>query len=155
MFDETYVNEVSKDLKGEVVHTHVDGDTTYQVEKLDPPVLRGAGLRHYRLWANGLPCQGRQFQYDLPAALQNIEFMVKRGHHERVRMLESRISQLTRSARMTNKLLADGTMEGLRANDVWFEIKRLVHMEKDGINVEEIDGQRKRIRLMLIWLETA
>lgn len=136
-----------------VVHTHEEDGVIYQVEKLHPPVLRGAGARHYRLYSNGQPCVGRQYHYELDTALADIEFMVQRSNHDRVESLQARIVRLERSNRMMNYKLEAGTFEGLRANDVWNEFRELLALKAAGASPQDQEAQQKRIRVMLSELE--
>ena len=53
---------------GEIVWTFQSDAGLFEVEKLDPPVLRGAGERTHRLWRNGYPAVGHQWCYSLEAA---------------------------------------------------------------------------------------
>lgn len=137
-----------------VVHTQVEDDVTYQIEKLWPPVLRGAGARHYRLWANGRPCTGRQYHYELQTALDDIEFMIKREHHNQLLSLQARISRLERSQRLVNERLDDGEFKSLRHTDVWNEVRQLMLMACDhSVSHADKEGQERRVRMMIRELE--
>lgn len=136
-----------------IVHTQEVDGKTYTIELLNPPVIRGAGLRTHRLRVNGVPASGRQYHYGLEGALKSIEFLVQYTHHQQLAALNTRVTQLERANRLANTKIETGEFEGLRGNDIWAEIKELVRMNLLALSDAEIEAQAKRVRVMLLQLD--
>lgn len=62
---------------GQIVETTRIEGRVFQIEKLDPPVRRGAGLRYYRLWEDGRPSFGGAWHYTLESAQRRITYVVE------------------------------------------------------------------------------
>lgn len=77
-----------------VLAWRVDG-VRYRVEKLTTPIMRGAGLRPFRLWRNDEPCYGGQYQYDIESAIWRANYEMHGRYSDRIRCLESRVNELT------------------------------------------------------------
>ena len=58
----------SKTIEGPVVWEDSDNGDHWQLEQLAVPRRVGAGERPYRLWCNGQPAFGGQWQYSIEGA---------------------------------------------------------------------------------------
>lgn len=85
----------------------------FQVEELDPPVLKGAGYRTHRLWNNGYPAVGWQWCYDLAGARRSASYLLQHSYVNRIEYLEREVHRL-----MIVEAKANGTyMEAKGDND--------------------------------------
>lgn len=89
-------NPPSKTLQGKVVWEDHTGDDHWQLEKLVVPRLVGAGERPYRLWCNGRPAWGGQWQYSIEGAKWEATRRTDTNLHNQVARALVRISQLER-----------------------------------------------------------
>ena len=88
-------------IEGEIVRDFSEYGRRFRIEKLDPPVRRGAGDRHYRLWEGNFPIRSRQWCYTLEQALSEINYAMYCDYQDRIRYLEQRVSVLeSRLAKM-------------------------------------------------------
>ncbi len=94
-------------ISGEIVRDWSEFGHRFQIEKLDPPVLRGAGLRYYRLWHNTWPCKGWQWCYDIESAKSNANYVLNCYYGDKVRKLEQRNNELQRRQQELLVLLRD------------------------------------------------
>lgn len=143
--------------RGEIVHQHIENGSVYQVEKLDPPIVRGAGARHYRLWCNDVPTSGAQYHYDMDSVMTTIEWLTKCTYIGQIKVLRERVARLERSHRLTNALLGNETEAGtpLNQQDIMFEIRELERLILSADTpVPYVEDQEKRIRMMLQKLFT-
>jgi hypothetical protein len=124
----------------------------YEVELLDPPVVRGAGPRYYRLWCDKRPCTGAQYHYDLDSAVSSIKRLAAQSYLARIQVMQTQISYLERSHRLVNSQLGDKELP-VRGADAWAEVKQLLRMHGDpALTDEDREGQAKRVRVMLLAL---
>lgn len=63
----------------------------FQIERLNPPVKKGAGLREFRLWENGYPCQGGQWQYSEDSARRWARYVTESSYIRRIQWLEDQL----------------------------------------------------------------
>lgn len=79
---------------GRIVFDRKEWGIHHQIEELQFPLLRGAGLRRYRLWENGNPAIGNQYHYDLESAVASAQYLLEFTYNRRIEWLELRVSQL-------------------------------------------------------------
>lgn len=79
---------------GEIVADWTEFGHHFQIEKLDPPVQKGSGLRHYRLWDGGEPALGWQWCYDVESAKSRAEYLLNSSYIRRIEFLERRVHEL-------------------------------------------------------------
>jgi hypothetical protein len=89
------LNNVVAELKDEYKH--------FQIEKLDPPIQKGAGLRYYRLWEDGYPASGWQWCYNLDHAIENAKYIMERNLYQKINLLKERVRQLEAQLYRTSK----------------------------------------------------
>lgn len=90
-----------------VVEEWTEFGHTFTIEKIDPPVRKGAGDRHYRLWCNGEPAYGGQWHYTIESARRRASYVLAFTYQKRiatlelmVNNLEKQVHDLIRSARI-------------------------------------------------------
>lgn len=66
----------------------------FQIEELDPPILKGATMRTHRLWIDGDPARGAQYHHSLEFARKEAEYRALSTHISRIAWLESRVRSL-------------------------------------------------------------
>jgi len=86
----------SKPIKENIVKEWTEFGHFFQVEKLDPPKLVGAGLRYFRLWDNNYPASGGQWHYTLEDAISRADYVLQCGYVDRISWLEQRVNELQR-----------------------------------------------------------
>lgn len=86
--------EPSKKIEGQVVRDWQEFGHRFQIEKLKHPRLVGAGYRPYRLWHNGSPCYGCQWQYNVENALWDADYLLRGEYLHKIQALEKRIQDL-------------------------------------------------------------
>lgn len=66
----------------------------FQIELLREPVMKGATPRSYRLWDNGAPALGGQWQHTEASARAWADYRTKCDYVTRIAWLEDRVHQL-------------------------------------------------------------
>ena len=79
-----------------IVWSKAEFGHSFEVEKLDPPVKRGAGDRHYRLYDHKTPVLGHQWYYTLADAQAGAEYLLNADYISRIVFLENRVRVLER-----------------------------------------------------------
>jgi hypothetical protein len=75
---------------------HCEFGHNFVVEKLVPPVVKGAGARGFRLYDNGFPALGGQWHYTLADAIARARYIVQGSYSARIAFLEQRVQNLER-----------------------------------------------------------
>lgn len=81
-------------ITGPVVYERTELGRTFQVERLAEPVVKGAGARLFRLWEDGSPSLGGQWQYSVDDAMERIDYVLRSYYADRLRFLEERVRKL-------------------------------------------------------------
>lgn len=89
-------NQEASKPAGEIVWSlrNEDNGDLLEVERLDEPVLKGAGLRTHRLWRNGRPEVGCQWHYDLEGAKKWANYRMEADLYRRVEHLKRMVHDL-------------------------------------------------------------
>ena len=79
---------------GKIVADWTEFGHHFQIEELEKPVLKGAGMRTHRLWDNGAPALGGQWAYGLEQARSWANYTTRCSYSSRISFLEMRVHVL-------------------------------------------------------------
>lgn len=82
---------------GKIILAWREDGVRWRVEKLDKPVLRGAGLREYRLWRDNYPASGGQWHYTIEGALWRAEYEMHCRYSDKLNAAILRINILEKA----------------------------------------------------------
>ncbi|QSY98572.1 hypothetical protein J2J97_32220 (plasmid) [Rhizobium bangladeshense] len=80
----------------QIVEEWTEFGNSFKIEKLDPPVKKGAGERNYRLYVNGGPALGWQWCYDIQGARRAARYLLEHDYIRRIEYLERQVHSLER-----------------------------------------------------------